>query len=154
MLSPRIGSMAAIANSAQTAHGHMQDHEGHVRAVEADLEYWRTKRLEPRLGARRLRRVFSHRQAAPRQHAYGADRTPRARPARVPAPAGRSYARAHRQGRADDATARAPARFPRRARRVERRPHRRAGPRAPTAGARKSWRGSSPSTVSWVPPRP
>ncbi len=41
--------MAAMANSAQTAHGHMQDHEGHVRAVEADLEYWRTKRLEPRL---------------------------------------------------------------------------------------------------------
>ena len=38
-----------MANSAQTAHGHMQDHEGHVRAVEADLEYWRTKRLEPRL---------------------------------------------------------------------------------------------------------
>src|SRR5439155_1081874 len=49
MFSPRIGSMAAMAHSAQTAHGHMQDHEGHVRAVEADLEYWRTKRLEPRL---------------------------------------------------------------------------------------------------------
>jgi hypothetical protein len=25
----------------------MQDYEGHVEAVEADLEYWRTKRLEP-----------------------------------------------------------------------------------------------------------
>jgi hypothetical protein len=32
-----------------TAHSHMHDHEGHVEAVEADLEYWRTKRLEPRL---------------------------------------------------------------------------------------------------------
>jgi nitrile hydratase len=31
------------------AHGHMHDHEGHVEAVEADLEYWRAKRLEPRL---------------------------------------------------------------------------------------------------------
>jgi nitrile hydratase len=27
----------------------MQDYEGHVEAVEADLEYWRTKRLEPRI---------------------------------------------------------------------------------------------------------
>jgi nitrile hydratase len=27
----------------------MHDYEGHVEAVEADLEYWRTKRLEPRL---------------------------------------------------------------------------------------------------------
>ncbi len=27
----------------------MHDFEGHVEAVEADLEYWRTKRLEPRL---------------------------------------------------------------------------------------------------------
>ena len=33
----------------QAAHSHMHDHEGHVEAVEADLEYWRTKRLEPRL---------------------------------------------------------------------------------------------------------
>ena len=31
------------------AHGHMHDHEGHVEAVEADLEYWRAKRLEPRV---------------------------------------------------------------------------------------------------------
>src|SRR5262245_52825515 len=38
-----------MAHSTQAAHGHMQDYEGHVRAVEADLEYWRTKRLEPRL---------------------------------------------------------------------------------------------------------
>ena len=30
-------------------HGHMHDHEGHVEAVEADLEYWRAKRLEPHL---------------------------------------------------------------------------------------------------------
>ena len=36
-----------MAHSTQAAHGHMHDHEGHVEAVEADLEYWRTKRLEP-----------------------------------------------------------------------------------------------------------
>ena len=35
--------------SADHAHSHMHDHDYHVRAVEADLEYWRTKRLEPRL---------------------------------------------------------------------------------------------------------
>jgi nitrile hydratase subunit alpha len=34
---------------AETPHGHMHDHEGHVEAVEADLEYWRAKRLEPHL---------------------------------------------------------------------------------------------------------
>jgi nitrile hydratase len=28
---------------------HMHDYEGHVRAVEEDLEYYRTKRLEPRI---------------------------------------------------------------------------------------------------------
>jgi nitrile hydratase len=33
----------------QAAHSHMHDYEGHVAAVEADLEYWRTKRLEPRV---------------------------------------------------------------------------------------------------------
>jgi nitrile hydratase len=33
----------------QVPHGHMHDHEGHVEAVEADLEYWRAKRLEPHL---------------------------------------------------------------------------------------------------------
>jgi nitrile hydratase len=38
-----------MAHSTQAEHGHMQDYEGHVRAVEADLEYWRTKRLEPRV---------------------------------------------------------------------------------------------------------
>jgi nitrile hydratase len=38
-----------MAHSTRVAHGHMQDYEGHVQAVEADLEYWRTKRLEPRL---------------------------------------------------------------------------------------------------------
>src|SRR5262245_34359820 len=31
------------------AHSHMHDLEGHVEAVEADLEYWRAKRLEPRI---------------------------------------------------------------------------------------------------------
>src|SRR5215468_9665375 len=38
-----------MAHTTQAAHGHMQDYEGHVAAVEADLEYWRTKRLEPRV---------------------------------------------------------------------------------------------------------
>jgi nitrile hydratase subunit alpha len=33
----------------EAAHSHMHDHEGHVAAVEADLEYWRAKRLEPHL---------------------------------------------------------------------------------------------------------
>jgi nitrile hydratase subunit alpha len=41
--------MAAMAHSTQAAHGHMQDYEYHVQAIEADLEYWRTKRLEPLL---------------------------------------------------------------------------------------------------------
>jgi len=41
--------MAAMTHDTQAAHGHMQDYEVHVQAVEADLEYWRTKRLEPRL---------------------------------------------------------------------------------------------------------
>src|SRR5262245_41991847 len=36
-------------HSKQAAHSHMHDFEGHVEAVEADLEYWRAKRLEPRL---------------------------------------------------------------------------------------------------------
>lgn len=31
------------------AHPHIQDFEGHVKAVESDLEYFRTKRLEPRV---------------------------------------------------------------------------------------------------------
>jgi len=31
------------------SHSHMRDFESHVEAVEADLEYWRTKRIEPRL---------------------------------------------------------------------------------------------------------
>jgi nitrile hydratase subunit alpha len=36
--------------STSAPHGsHMQDFEAHVRAVESDLEYFRTKRLEPRL---------------------------------------------------------------------------------------------------------
>ncbi len=44
-----IPSWGEMAHSTQAAHGHMQDYEGHVEAVEADLEYWRTKRLEPRV---------------------------------------------------------------------------------------------------------
>jgi nitrile hydratase subunit alpha len=39
----------AQTHSTQAAHSHMHDFEGHVAAVEADLEYWRAKRLEPRL---------------------------------------------------------------------------------------------------------
>ena len=38
-----------MAHDTQAAHGHMQDHEGHVLGVKADLEYWRTERLEPRV---------------------------------------------------------------------------------------------------------
>lgn len=38
-----------MAHDTQAAHAHMQDYEGHVQALEADLEYWRTKRLEPRV---------------------------------------------------------------------------------------------------------
>lgn len=38
-----------MEQSTHAGHSHMHDHEGHVEAVEADLEYWRTKRLEPRL---------------------------------------------------------------------------------------------------------
>ena len=41
--------MGAMTHTTQAVHGHMQDHESHVLAVEADLEYWRTKRLEPRV---------------------------------------------------------------------------------------------------------
>jgi hypothetical protein len=36
-------------HSTRPAHSHIHDYEGHVEAVEADLEYWRTKRLEPRV---------------------------------------------------------------------------------------------------------
>src|SRR5262245_30000491 len=39
----------AHTHDAPAAHSHMHDFEGHVEAVEADLEYWRAKRLEPRL---------------------------------------------------------------------------------------------------------
>jgi nitrile hydratase len=38
-----------MTDSTHAAHSHMHDHKGHVEAVEADLEYWRTKRLEPRV---------------------------------------------------------------------------------------------------------
>ena len=36
-------------HDAPASHSHMHDFEGHIEAVEADLEYWRTKRIEPRL---------------------------------------------------------------------------------------------------------
>jgi nitrile hydratase subunit alpha len=36
-----------MAPSTHAEHGHMHDHVGHVEALESDLEYWRTKRLEP-----------------------------------------------------------------------------------------------------------
>ena len=39
----------AMAHSTQAAHSHMHDRDGQVEAVEADLEYWRAKRLEPRV---------------------------------------------------------------------------------------------------------
>src|SRR5262249_14180681 len=39
----------AQEHSKQAAHSHMHDFKGHIEAAEADLEYWRTKRLEPRL---------------------------------------------------------------------------------------------------------
>ena len=35
--------------STHAEHSHMHDYEGHVEALEADLEYWRTKRLETHL---------------------------------------------------------------------------------------------------------
>jgi len=38
-----------MAETTHAAHSHMHDFEGHVAAVEADLEYWRAKRLEPRI---------------------------------------------------------------------------------------------------------
>ena len=38
-------------------HSHMQDFEAHVRAIEEDLEYYRTKRFEPRV-------IYSHRRGA------------------------------------------------------------------------------------------
>jgi nitrile hydratase subunit alpha len=46
-------------HSTQKAHSHMHDHEGHVEAVEADLEYWRTKRLEPHVLQLHRRGVLS-----------------------------------------------------------------------------------------------
>ncbi|MCZ6547168.1 MAG: nitrile hydratase subunit alpha [Deltaproteobacteria bacterium] len=38
-----------MAKTADEAKSHMQDYEAHVRAVEEDLEYYRTKRFEPRI---------------------------------------------------------------------------------------------------------
>jgi nitrile hydratase subunit alpha len=48
-----------MTDSTHAAHGHMRDYEGHVQAVEADLEYWRTKRLEPRVIQLHRRRVVT-----------------------------------------------------------------------------------------------
>src|SRR3954464_11788920 len=39
----------AMVLSTHPEHSHMHDFEGHVEALEADLEYWRAKRLEPHL---------------------------------------------------------------------------------------------------------
>ncbi|MBX5491231.1 MAG: nitrile hydratase subunit alpha [Chloroflexi bacterium] len=38
-----------MTQPAVSAHAHILDPESHVHAVEEDLEYWRTKRLEPRV---------------------------------------------------------------------------------------------------------
>ena len=38
-----------MTKQAKSGEGHMHDYEAHVRAVEEDLEYYRTKRLEPRI---------------------------------------------------------------------------------------------------------
>jgi nitrile hydratase len=38
-----------MADTTHADHVHMHDRESHVEAVEADLEYWRAKRLEPRV---------------------------------------------------------------------------------------------------------
>ncbi len=38
-----------MAKTADKPKSHMHDHEAHVRAVEEDLEYYRTKRFEPRV---------------------------------------------------------------------------------------------------------
>src|SRR5437773_11302024 len=76
MLGTGGASTDTMAHSTQAAHGHMQDHEGHVLAVEADLEYWRTKRLEPRVLQLHRRGVVALRPAA-RRRAYfrAADRS-------------------------------------------------------------------------------
>lgn len=46
-----------MAEPANRPHSHMQDFEAHVRAVEEDLEYYRTKRFEPRV-------LYLHRRGA------------------------------------------------------------------------------------------
>ncbi len=38
-----------MAKTADEAKSHLQDYEAHVRAVKEDLEYYRTKRFEPRI---------------------------------------------------------------------------------------------------------
>ncbi|MGH7773283.1 MAG: hypothetical protein ACREQA_13740 [Candidatus Binatia bacterium] len=38
-----------MAHDGDEANPHMHDYEAHVRAVEEDLEYYRTKRFEPRV---------------------------------------------------------------------------------------------------------
>ena len=48
-----------MARATHTAHSHMQDPEAHVRAVAADLEYFRRKRLQPRLSLYLRRDIIS-----------------------------------------------------------------------------------------------
>jgi len=38
-----------MPNDADETQPHMHDFEAHIRAVEEDLEYYRTKRFEPRV---------------------------------------------------------------------------------------------------------
>src|SRR6516164_4300073 len=105
--------MDTTAHSTQAAHGHMHDYEGHVEAVEADLEYWRTKRLEPRLIQLHRRGVLT---------LYDLLRAA----AHVPAAPVQAGEAAHEiEGRIRALEDGPPARIPRGARRLERRPHRR-----------------------------
>src|SRR6185437_7896658 len=57
-----------MAESANRPHSHMQDFEAHIRAVEEELEYYRTKRFEPRvlyLHRRGVLTLYDLREAAP-----------------------------------------------------------------------------------------
>jgi nitrile hydratase subunit alpha len=46
-----------MADPVVPPHSHMKDFEAHIRALEEDLEYYRTKRFEPRV-------IYSHRRGA------------------------------------------------------------------------------------------
>src|SRR4029077_5416723 len=48
-IAQRGASTGIMAHSPQAVHGQMQDQESHVLAVDDELEYWRPKRLEPRV---------------------------------------------------------------------------------------------------------